>query len=217
MYFMTQQESVRMLNNEVDQLGMCSPLHFMKGQRSKFSDDGDFGLMITEITHSCYLNVRGRSDDIHFVKGIDEVLNLELPIRPGTFSANDLETIFWLGPDEWLIISNRPANSLQLMLREALQGHIAVTDVSGGHTKIRLVGPSLPSVLQKASGYDFEAWLLDDTNHSRCAQTNFAKATALVALNEDNSFDVVVRRSFANYIAQWLLDAGRVKGCLIHK
>jgi heterotetrameric sarcosine oxidase gamma subunit len=142
MYFMTQQESVRMLNNEVDQQGMCSPLHFMKGQRSKFLDDGDFGLMITEITHSCYLNVRGRSDDIHFVKGIDEVLNLELPIRPGTFSANDLETIFWLGPDEWLIISNRPANSLQLMLREALQGHIAVTDVSGGHTKIRLVGPS---------------------------------------------------------------------------
>ena len=129
----------------------------------------------------------------------------------------DLETIFWLGPDEWLIISNRPANSLQLKLREALRGHIAVTDVSGGYTKLRLVGPSLPSVLQKASGYDFEAWLLDDTNQSRCAQTNFAKATALVALNEDNSFDVVVRRSFADYIAQWLLDAGRVQGCLIHK
>ena len=206
-----------MLKNQVEQQGMRSPLHFMKGQRSKLSDDGDVGLMITEISHSCYLNVRGRSDDAHFVKGIDGVLNLELPIRPGTFSANDLAAIFWLGPDEWLIISNRPANSLQLKLREALLGHIAVTDVSGGYTKIRLVGPSLPSVLQKASGYDFEAWLLDDTNQSRCAQTNFAKATALVALNEDNSFDVVVRRSFADYIAQWLLDAGRVQGCLIHK
>jgi len=206
-----------MLSNEVDQQGMRSPLHFMKGQRSKFSDDGDVGLMITEISHSCYLNLRGRSDDSHFVKGIDGVLSLELPIKPGTFSANDLAAIFWLGPDEWLIISNRPANSLQLKLREALRGHIAVTDVSGGYTKIRLVGPSLPSVLQKASGYDFEAWLLDDTNQSRCAQTNFAKATALVVLNEDNSFDVVVRRSFADYIAQWLLDAGRVQGCLIHK
>ena len=45
-----------MLSNEVDQQGMRSPLHFMKGQRSKFSDDGDVGLMITEISHSCYLN-----------------------------------------------------------------------------------------------------------------------------------------------------------------
>jgi heterotetrameric sarcosine oxidase gamma subunit len=206
-----------MLNNKVDLQGMRSPLHFMKGQRSKFLDDGEVGLTIAEIINNCYLNVRGRSDDANFVEGIDGVLNLELPITPGTFSANDLDTIFWLGPDEWLIISNQPANSLQLKLREALRGHIAVTDVSGGHTKIRLFGPSLPSVLQKASGYDFEAWLLDDTNQSRCAQTNFAKATALVALNEDNSFDVVVRRSFADYIAQWLLDAGRVQGCLVHK
>ena len=197
-----------MLDNKVDQQAMRSPLHFIKGQRSKFLNDGDVGLTITEISHSCYLNLRGKFDDTNF---------LELPTRPGTFSANDLETIFWLGPDEWLIISNRPANFLQLKLREALRGHSAVTDVSGGYTKIRLVGPSLPSVLQKASGYDFEAWLLDDTNQSRCAQTNFAKATALVALNEDNSFDVVVRRSFADYIAQWLLDAGRVQGCLIHK
>ena len=206
-----------MLDNKVDQQAMRSPLHFLKGQRSKFLNDGDVGLTITEISDSSYLNLRGKFDDANFVEGNDGVLNLELPTRPGTFSANDLETIFWLGPDEWLIISNRPANFLQLKLREALRGHIAVTDVSGGYTKIRLVGPSLPSVLQKASGYDFEAWLLDDTNQSRCAQTNFAKATALVALNEDNSFDVVVRRSFADYIAQWLLDAGRVQGCLIHK
>lgn len=50
---------------------------------------------------------------------------------------------------------------------------------------------------------------------NRCVQTNFAKATALVSSNADGSFDLTIRRSFADYIAQWLLDAGQEHGCVI--
>ena len=60
-----------MLDNKVDQQAMRSPLHFMKGQRSKFLNDGDVGLTITEISDSCYLNLRGKFDDANFVGGID--------------------------------------------------------------------------------------------------------------------------------------------------
>ena len=94
-----------MLDNKVDQQAMRSPLHFMKGQRSKFLNDGDVGLTITEISDSCYLNLRGKFDDANFVEGIDGVLNLELPIIPGTFSANDLETIFCVTTNTSLSIS----------------------------------------------------------------------------------------------------------------
>jgi sarcosine oxidase subunit gamma len=36
-----------------------------------------------------------------------------------------------------------------------------------------------------------------------------------VSSNADGSFDLTIRRSFADYIAQWLLDAGKEHGCLI--
>ncbi len=206
-----------MVRNKIDQSLFRSSLHFMKETHSKVMESDEVGLMITEINHSCYLNLRGRSDDTALVEGVKRVLNIELPVRPGTFSSDDMASIFWLSPDEWVINSNRPADALQSELREAVQGHIAVTDVSGGQTKIRLEGSSLLSVLQKASGYDFEAWIFEDTYQNRCVQTNFAKATALVAHNPDGSFDLVIRRSFTDYIAKWLLDAGRESGCLIQQ
>jgi sarcosine oxidase subunit gamma len=206
-----------MSKNKIDQSFFRSSFHFIKEKHSKILESDEIGLTITEINHSCYLNLRGRSDDTALVEGVKRVLNIELPVRPGTFSSNDTASIFWLSPDEWLISSNLPADTLKLELTEALQGHIAVTDVSGGQAKIRLEGPSLLSVLQKASGYDFEAWLFENTYQNRCVQTNFAKATALVAHNTDGTFDLVIRRSFADYIAKWLLDAGRETGCLIQQ
>ena len=56
----------------------------------------------------------------------------------------------------------------------------------------------------------------------QCAQTNLAKTSVLSARvlprtnNSDlQSFDVVVRRSFADYLARWLVDSAREYGLLI--
>jgi heterotetrameric sarcosine oxidase gamma subunit len=74
---------------------------------------------------------------------------------------------------------------------------------------------ALEVVLKKSSVYDFGAWPDANTNAGRCAQTTFAKATAVVANKADGSYDLIIRRSFADYIAQWLLDAGQEFGCRI--
>jgi len=43
-----------------------------------------------------------------------------------------------------------------------------------------------------------------------CAQTHFAHAGALICLwDERPAFELVVRRSFADYLWQWLLTAAR--------
>jgi len=46
-------------------------------------------------------------------------------------------------------------------------------------------------------------------------QITFAKASAAVSNRSDGSYDLVIRRSFADYVAQWLLDAGGEFGCRI--
>jgi sarcosine oxidase subunit gamma len=44
----------------------------------------------------------------------------------------------------------------------------------------------------------------------QCAQTGLAKAGVLIRPLPDNSgYDLIVRRSFADYLWQWLLRAGR--------
>jgi heterotetrameric sarcosine oxidase gamma subunit len=195
---------------------MQSPLHYLKGQNaSDQTNNTEWGLTVTEANHGCYLNLRGDANNADFAAGITAVLNLALPVVVSTYVSDDSAALFWLGPDEWMIVSSQSAETLQATLRDTLKGHVSIVDVTGGQTQINLRGSSVPMVLKKSSSYDFEAWTLGDVDIKHCVQTNFAKATALVSANADGSINLTIRRSFADYIAQWLLDAGREHGCLI--
>jgi heterotetrameric sarcosine oxidase gamma subunit len=114
-------------------------------------------------------------------------------------------------------VSQLDAANLEASLRESLPGHIAVVDVSGGQTLVNLRGirVALDTVLKKSSVYDFAAWADAPSGSGRCVQTTFASASALFSNKPDGSYDLVIRRSFADYVAQWLLDAGREFGCRI--
>ena len=195
---------------------MQSSLHYLKGQRSPgWTTDVEPGLTVTEINQGCYLNLRGNANDAAFTAGVKDSLKLTLPTEAGTYSRHGLTMACWLGPDEWVLVSDQSAETVQSALGGALAGHISIVDVTGGQTQINLRGSSVALVLKKASGYDFEGWAMAGETVNRCVQTNFAKATALVSSNADGSFDLTIRRSFADYIAQWLLDAGQEHGCVI--
>ena len=120
-------------------------------------------------------------------------------------------------PDEWVLVSQSSAAELEAELRQALSGHISIVDISGGQTVINLRGAqsAVQTLLKKSSVYDFAAWPQAEKNAGRCAQTTFAKASAVISNKSDGSFDLIVRRSFADYIARWLLDAGQEFGCRI--
>jgi sarcosine oxidase subunit gamma len=182
-----------------------------------FNGDADFGLVIKEAPLCTHLNLRGSAQDQSFVAAIEAVLGIAVPVEPGSYHANQQHSIYWLGPDEWLLVSQTAAAELEAALRQALSGHIAIVDISGAQTLINLRGTAsaVQTVLKKSSVYDFGAWSLAEKGAGRCAQTTFAKAGAVVSNRSDGSFDLIVRRSFADYIARWLLDAGQEFGCRI--
>lgn len=182
-----------------------------------FNGDADFGLVIKEAPLRTYLNLRGNPQDPGFGAGIKAVLGIALPTEPGSYHCNQQHSLYWLGPDEWVLVSESPAAELEAELRNLLSGHIAIVDISGGQTLINLRGAEGPlqTVLKKSSVYDFSAWSPAGKNAGRCAQITFAKATALLSNQPDGSFNLILRRSFADYIARWLLDAGREFGCRI--
>jgi len=202
-----------------------SVLHYFHGAFNKsavpgslFSDQTDCGLVIKEAPFSAHLNLRGDAADSEFCLAVAKVLNLTLPLVAGTYSRNGNTSIYWLGPSEWLIVQEGgDAAAIEKRLRESLKGHISIVDVSGGQTCINLRGVAVATVLKKSSIYDFEGWAAATPNSGRVAQTPFAKASAAISNRSDGSYDLVIRRSFADYLAQWLLDAGAEFGVRIEQ
>ncbi len=187
-----------------------SPLHYL---HSVHSGDREHGLVVREFPLNGHLILRGDPDSETFRTAVKSVLGLMLPVEPCTFSSNDDAMLFWLGPDEWLAVVNETGVShVEAELRDSLSGHFAIVDVSGGQTLVNLSGTGVETLLMKSSGYDFHPAHFAPGS---CVQTTFAKTTALVARREDGSFDLVIRRSFADYLGRWLLDAGAEFGCYI--
>ena len=199
-----------------------SPLHYFskisshsEGSSQLFNGDLEFGVVAKEIGLGCQLNLRGDASDEHFLAGAEVVLGVALPTVPGTYHYSGDTVVYWLGPNEWGITSATDALGLEASLRLEIEGHIAIVDVSGGQTLVNLRGYGVPTILKKASGYDFGIWTGGPPGAGRCVQTTFAKATAIVANRTNGSFDLIIRRSFSDYVAQWLLDAGQEVGCRI--
>ena len=202
-----------------------SPLQYFHGSINKssapdslFNGQIDCGLVIKEAPLSAHLNLRGDADDSSFCSAVAAALNLSLPLVPGTFQRDGNTSIYWLGPSEWLVVDvGGDAAVIEATLRKSLKGHISIVDVSGGQTCINLRGVAVETVLKKSSIYDFEGWDSAKATSGRVVQTTFAKASAVVSNRSDGSYDLVIRRSFADYVAQWLLDAGGEFGCRIEK
>lgn len=118
----------------------------------------------------------------------------------------------WLGPDEWLLLTQQDQEAgIIHTLREALGGlFAAVTDISSGQTVINIRGEDARDVLAKGCSLDLHRRVFGP---GRCAQTHIAKAAVLISLRDESpSFDLIVRRSFAEYLGLWLRDAAQESG-----
>ena len=180
-----------------------------------------------------YLNLRGDPNSERFLQAAQAALGQPLPILANTFTATvhtqrgrtpaynmrghalnpspaamPSATIYWLGPDEWLLASDLgKEKDLVAQLGKNLAGqYYSLVDVTGGQVMIRLRGPRAPEVLARGCTLDLHPRAL---KVGQCAQTTLAKTSMLIALVDDTpTFDIIVRRSFAEYAARWLRHSG---------
>lgn len=137
-----------------------------------------------------------------------EVLGVELPAIASTYAKNDDTTVIWLGPDEWLVTGTALTGpELEARLREAIAQHGGVAvDVSGQRTTLRLRGSHSRDVLGKGCALDLHPRVF---GAGTAAQTMLGQAgVILLAVNgTGEDYRILVRASFARYLADWLLDA----------
>ena len=176
-----------------------------------------------------YLNLRGDPNSKRFLQAAQAALGQPLPILANTFTAavhtqrgrtpaynmrghalnpspasTPSCTIYWLGPDEWLLATELGREKdLAAQLGKNLAGQCySLVDVTGGQVMIRLSGPRAREVLARGCTLDLHPRAF---TVGQCAQTTLAKTSMLIALVDDApTFDIIVRRSFAEYAARWL-------------
>lgn len=165
------------------------------------------GVRLVERPFRGHVNLRGDTGDDVFLKAVAGVLGFGLPLAPNTFIEDAGLTALWLGPDEWLIVTPPDGEStIAFALKDALgDAFSSVTDVTGGQTVVRISGPRARDVMAKGCTLDLHPRVFGP---GRCAQTLVAKAmVTVVQVDESPAFDLIVRRSFADYLAHWIRDA----------
>ncbi|MYD95246.1 MAG: sarcosine oxidase subunit gamma [Chloroflexi bacterium] len=159
-----------------------------------------------------HINLRLHPNDAVALASVHQLLGVQIPLTPNTTTAGDDLMAIWLGPDEWLLLAEPDASGSRVTeLQNSLAGRFAsVIDTGAGQTVIRLSGPSTLDILARGCALDLHPSVFPP---GACAQTLLARAQALlIAVDDTPTIDIIVRRSFAPYVAAWLQDSGREFG-----
>jgi sarcosine oxidase subunit gamma len=132
---------------------------------------------------------------------------LGLPTEPNTWTRSDGREAIWLGPDEWLVVSeDEPPETIVPDLLSRLAGrHASIVDVSAGRAVIDLTGPRRLDVLSEGCGLDLHprSW-----RSGMCAQTLLSRVAVLLQEREDAT-RVFLRPSYSGYLVTWLAEVAR--------
>jgi sarcosine oxidase subunit gamma len=168
------------------------------------------GIRLQERAFLGHIGVRCDPADSALTDAIERALGGTLPRTPNTFQVAPAEhKVLWLGPDEWLVVTPEGGTgALMLSLRQACgDGFASVVELGSGQTVIEVSGPRAREVIAKGCPLDLHPRAFGP---GRCAQSRLARALVTIAqLDEAPTFELIVRRSFAEYLWQWLLDACR--------
>ncbi|MBC9249226.1 sarcosine oxidase subunit gamma [Pseudomonas alcaligenes] len=190
-----------------------SPLFHAGLEQLAGKGQGNAGIRLREKALLGHLILRGDGKDPAFAGGVHQALGLELPTAL-TLTAKGDCSLQWLSPDEWLLVVPRGEEfATEQRLRTAFgELHCAVINVSGGQTLVELSGPKVRELLMKSTSYDVHP---DSFPVGKAVGTHFAKSQLVIRHTAEETWELVVRRSFADYIWLWLQDAGAEYGLAI--
>lgn len=154
-----------------------------------------------------FLNIRGSIENEDCLSNAEKIFHQPLPTISNTFTTGS-HHIYWLAPNEWLLVTSHDLNSI---IKEVnLLDNFYATDQSGGFVQLSIQGATVHHLLAKGCTLNLNENLILP---GQCAQTGLAKASVLLALVDATPlFKIIIRRSFAEYTALWLAQAGKEFG-----
>ncbi|MFD5257409.1 sarcosine oxidase subunit gamma [Streptomyces bobili] len=182
-----------------------SPLAHLEERMRAAAVTGDRGAALTERPFLTMVNLRVDPAS-EAADRMGQTLGAPLPSRCGETTGSGPLTVFWLGPDEWLVLSRAEPSAVTAELNEALgDAPGSVVDVSANRTALELSGPAARQVLEKGCPLDL---------HPRAFAPGQAVSTTvgpvavlLWQVDDTPTYRLFPRSSFADHLARWLIDA----------
>jgi sarcosine oxidase subunit gamma len=148
--------------------------------------------------------------DVRVTEGEAARRELLLPLEPNMVLRAGERAALWLGPDEWLVVGPPGTGpAIVAEMESALIGaHRSVVDVSANRAWLGLAGPGAKELLSTGCPIDLHprTW-----GPRMCAQTLLGRSQVVLEQLDETTTRIGVRPSFADYVVDWLLDAGRVQ------
>ncbi|MEQ6887164.1 sarcosine oxidase subunit gamma family protein [Halomonas sp. CS7] len=206
-----QQFDTRPVVGNDSEIAVESPLAYSVHRSGAPAAKANTRVTVRERAFLGHLVLRGGA--IVLDEALREAVGLGLPGEPlGLVQDEGGErSIQWISPDEWLlIVPGGEEFDIERGLRESLgDAHFSISNVGGGQTVLELSGEAAREVLMKSVSYDVHP------SHfpvGKGVTTVFAKATVVLRRPSEDRWELVIRRSFADYLYRWLLDAGEEFG-----
>jgi sarcosine oxidase subunit gamma len=136
---------------------------------------------------------------------VAEVLGAPLPTSCGDVTGTGAHRAVWLGPDEWLVVTDADPVALADQLTAAMGEDPGLAlDLSANRTMLELSGPRAREVLEKGCPADLHPRAFAPGN---AVSTTLARVPVLLWQTGEDGYRLLPRSSFADYVARWLLDA----------
>jgi sarcosine oxidase, subunit gamma len=135
-----------------------------------------------------------------------DLAGLPLPAAPNRVAAMESVRVLWLGPDEWLVTAEGEAPDLLPRLMRAAADHRgAVSDLSSSRVVVAIGGGAARELLAAGCSLDLHPRSFAP---GQCAQTLLARVPVILdQLDDAPRYRVLVRRSYARWLVDWLIDA----------
>ena len=160
------------------------------------------------------INLRGDLENKDFVSKAGKILGMILPKEACSTSTKEQITCMWLGPNEWLLVSNdtvdKESNDYeleQLLFKDISKTNLgAVTNVSDHYTIFNLTGSNIFEILSKGSPFNFDSETFGD---NKVIQTILNHVDVTIHRKSKEDVDLYVRRSFSDHLWAWIKDSSR--------
>lgn len=190
-----------------------SPLYHVGLADAQRGGNNKAGVCFQEYGLKGHLTLRCDPSNSSLMGTAQEVLGVALPTEPLTSVEHGDIIVRWIAPDEWLItLPNDQSFDLEKRFRAGMQGHYSLVNGSGGLTIYQLSGANVVEMLKKCTPVDLH---LSKFPVGKVVSTVFAKSGATIRRTGDTEFELVVRRSFADYLWLWIQSASQEFGLII--
>ncbi len=167
-----------------------------------------------EKTPVAKINLRGDLENKDFVSKVGKILGMILPKEVCSTSTKEQITCMWLGPNEWLLVSNdtidKETNDYELehlLFKDISKTNLgSVTNVSDHYTVFNLTGSNIFEILSKGSPFNFDSGTFGD---NKAIQTILNHVDVTIHRKSKEDVDLYVRRSFSDYLWAWIKDSSR--------